>query len=88
MHPASKYSTIGAGERDVLEKQILSEYGFAIDPARPLGQHWPARRRWLIRRQRFHERLLYPDGRASFARSIAALWAGMLNVTGSRLVGY
>jgi glycosyltransferase involved in cell wall biosynthesis len=88
MHPASKYSTIGAAERDVLEKQILSQYGFAIDPDRPLSEHWPALRRNLTARQVFHERVLYPRGRVLFGQSIAALWARILNLTGSRLVGY
>jgi glycosyltransferase involved in cell wall biosynthesis len=88
MHPASKYSTIGVAERDVLEKKILAEYGFAIDPKRPLSEHWPSRRRSLVRRQRLHERMLYPSGRVPFGGAVASLWAGILNLTGSRLVGY
>jgi glycosyltransferase involved in cell wall biosynthesis len=88
MHPASKYSTIGATERDRLEKRILAELGFVIKPDRFLSEHWPLRRRWLVQRQRFHERLLYPGGSTPFARSIATLWAGILNLTGSHLVGY
>lgn len=88
MHPAAKYATVGAAERDVLEKQILSQYGFAIDPDRPLSEHWPSLRRRLIARQRFHERLLYPRAGLPLGRLLAASWAGLLNITGSRLVGY
>jgi glycosyltransferase involved in cell wall biosynthesis len=88
MHPASKYSTIGMEERDGLEKEILSQCGLAVDRNRPLAEQWPWRRKLLVARQRLHESVLYPKRRIPFSHPLAALWARMLNVTGSRLVGY
>ena len=88
MHPASKYSTIGMEERDGLEKEILSQCGLAVDRNRPLAEQWPWRRKLLVARQQLHESVLYPKRRIPFLQPLAALWARMLNLTGSRLVGY
>jgi glycosyltransferase involved in cell wall biosynthesis len=88
IHPAAKLSTENRAERDRLEKRILHDIGLTVDPARSCAEQWPMRRAMLRARQRMHEFLLYPEDRLPLGAHISRAWAGLLNRSGSVLVGY